>query len=440
MNTDNIQNNISSKIKVINDEHVNLIAKQLLSEKLKLNQNLVCSGGFASFLYFLYSKPLSIKEEFLKILTNPFYIPSKSFINEMNYPLISKLGINSGGSIYVSNITSMYYSDIDLYLINPDSDDKASLLYKYFEYYKNILNNKNLPMNKHTIISMLDGMKRMNMFFQEEDYLIYRKKLDAAKDEFLTEFVQYIKNYYRLSMLSVINNIEYLFLDENIDRCLEKTFLFPDDDLVAPDPNIPPQKRFFVSVANALDNVFHNSISIGRSSIASKQPHSLILFRKYTSMSDIFDSFDLDICKVAYDGENLFVSDDAELAFKNNYIKYNLREDNNTFANMGTINRVIKYYKRYNYDVKDIDKLFILMLDVIEDVLQKKEQAKQNISLIQTLPHYYFSSLNEEALYFFLAKSDNVLLITKLASLCSDLDDSSYKNLFKTYLKNKSTS
>lgn len=440
MNTDNIQNNISSKIKIINDEHVNLIAKELLSKKLKLNENLVCSGGFASFLYFLHLKPLSIKEEFLKILTNPFHIPSKSFINEMNYPLIYKLGIKSCGSNYVNNITSMYYSDIDLYIINPDRDDKVTLLYKYFEYYKNILNNKNLPINKNSIISVLDNMKSMNMFFQEEDYLTYRKKLDAARDEILFDFIQYIRKYYALCMLSIVNNIEYLFLDKNIDRFLEKTFLFPDDDLIDPDPNVPRIRRFSALPANSLDDEFHNSISLDRSSISSRQPHSLILFRKYSNISDIFGSFDLDICKVAYNGENLFVSDDAESGFKNSYIKYNIREDNNTFANMGTINRVIKYYKRYNYDVKDIDKLFVLMLDVIDDVLQRQEQAKQNVSLTQTLPHYYFSSLNEEALYFFLAKSDNVLLITKLASLCSDLNDSGYKNLFNTYLKSKSTS
>lgn len=106
-------------------------------------------------------------------------------------------------------------------------------------------------------------------------------------------------------------------------------------------------------------------VSYGTSNAVTVNSKYQFIRHQYSSIDDIFDSFDFDICKIAYDVANkkLFYSKEWLDAYKSKRISPNFDKckKENIFKYSGLF-RIIKYLKKgYDIDNKEIIDLFMLI-------------------------------------------------------------------------------
>lgn len=109
----------------------------------------------------------------------------------------------------------------------------------------------------------------------------------------------------------------------------------------------------------------------------------IIRLRSYTSVKDIFEDFDLSLCRVAWYEGNLYVSGDAEADFALGTINTNkpLNDYNNSFQRVWSTNRLFKYYKRYGFQptkktVEETQKIFIEAIEFLNGDEEEQKKAK----------------------------------------------------------------
>lgn len=98
---------------------------------------------------------------------------------------------------------------------------------------------------------------------------------------------------------------------------------------------------------------WHHSVTINYMNIDWKI--QCISFLYFKSIEEMFNSFDINVCSLAYDGTNVHFAENVISDIKNNRLKFN--DDAINYPNV-TLKRLVKYLKMgYDVDESEIKKL-----------------------------------------------------------------------------------
>ena len=76
-----------------------------------------------------------------------------------------------------------------------------------------------------------------------------------------------------------------------------------------------------------------------------------VSFKYFESIEKLFESFDINLCRIAYDGTNVIYEENALNNIKNNQLKFN---EGSIYYPSVTLKRMVKYIK-LGYDIEDVD-------------------------------------------------------------------------------------
>ena len=76
-----------------------------------------------------------------------------------------------------------------------------------------------------------------------------------------------------------------------------------------------------------------------------------VTFKYFDSIEELFNSFDINVCRIAYDGKNVICEDNVLTDIKNNKLKFN---EGSIYYPSVTLKRLVKYIKM-GYDIEDVD-------------------------------------------------------------------------------------
>lgn len=76
-----------------------------------------------------------------------------------------------------------------------------------------------------------------------------------------------------------------------------------------------------------------------------------VTFKYFDNIEELFKSFDINVCRIAYDGTNVVYEDGILDNIKNNKLKFN---EGSIYYPSVTLKRLVKYVKM-GYDVEDVD-------------------------------------------------------------------------------------
>ena len=107
-----------------------------------------------------------------------------------------------------------------------------------------------------------------------------------------------------------------------------------------------------------------------------------VSFKYFESIQDLFKSFDINICRIAYDGDNVVYEQNVFDQIKNNKLKFNV--DSINYPSV-TLKRLVKYIKM-GYDVEDEDlriltHAFYKSKKKAIDILDQDLFTKNNVSI-----------------------------------------------------------
>jgi len=75
-----------------------------------------------------------------------------------------------------------------------------------------------------------------------------------------------------------------------------------------------------------------------------------VTFKYFDNIESLFKSFDINVCRIAYDGNNIIYEDTVLNDIKENKLKFN---DGSIYYPSVTLKRLVKYIKM-GYDIDDI--------------------------------------------------------------------------------------
>ena len=76
-----------------------------------------------------------------------------------------------------------------------------------------------------------------------------------------------------------------------------------------------------------------------------------VSFKYFESIEKLFESFDIYLCRIAYDGTNVIYEENALNNIKNNQLKFN---EGSIYYPSVTLKRMVKYIK-LGYNIEDVD-------------------------------------------------------------------------------------
>jgi hypothetical protein len=76
-----------------------------------------------------------------------------------------------------------------------------------------------------------------------------------------------------------------------------------------------------------------------------------VTFKYFDNIEELFKSFDINVCRIAYDGTNVIYEDGVLNQINNNKLKFN---EGSIYYPSVTLKRLVKYVKM-GYDVEDVD-------------------------------------------------------------------------------------
>jgi hypothetical protein len=76
-----------------------------------------------------------------------------------------------------------------------------------------------------------------------------------------------------------------------------------------------------------------------------------VTFKYFDNIEELFKSFDINVCRIAYDGTNVIYEDGVLNQINNNKLKFN---EGSIYYPSVTLKRLVKYIKM-GYDVEDVD-------------------------------------------------------------------------------------
>ncbi len=76
-----------------------------------------------------------------------------------------------------------------------------------------------------------------------------------------------------------------------------------------------------------------------------------VTFKYFDSIEELFKSFDINVCRIAYDGTNVVYEDGILNQINNNKLKFN---EGSIYYPSVTLKRLVKYIKM-GYDIEDVD-------------------------------------------------------------------------------------
>jgi hypothetical protein len=76
-----------------------------------------------------------------------------------------------------------------------------------------------------------------------------------------------------------------------------------------------------------------------------------VTFKYFDSIEELFKSFDINVCRIAYDGTNVVYEDGILNQINNNKLKFN---EGSIYYPSVTLKRLVKYVKM-GYDIEDVD-------------------------------------------------------------------------------------
>jgi hypothetical protein len=76
-----------------------------------------------------------------------------------------------------------------------------------------------------------------------------------------------------------------------------------------------------------------------------------VTFKYFDNIEELFKSFDINVCRIAYDGTNVIYEDGILNQINNNKLKFN---EGSIYYPSVTLKRLVKYVKM-GYDVEDVD-------------------------------------------------------------------------------------
>lgn len=286
----------------IKDPSINHIVKTLASTDLLNEESIVLAGGFATWLYHLYTMHPEAKSAIASSI-NLYSTYQALYVKEQ----IAKVG------------------DID--------------------YWQLSLKDKKSPVDK-----FLDRASNGNVYLFD----IKNKKI---KDILSREF----KDLFGLRMYSV--------------------------------------SRFSIGLLSAQKKTSEDSQYM---LLSERIKHQVIRIRRYQDISDIFSSFDINVCKVAWKDDILYVSDEAEKSFKDRTLSIDIDINTSIYQRVETCRRIMKYYSRYGFQpdkatVNLINEVFyeaIYSLKNAESMLNKTLLPKKKFIPHPMFDHPEFRSLS----------------------------------------------
>ena len=76
-----------------------------------------------------------------------------------------------------------------------------------------------------------------------------------------------------------------------------------------------------------------------------------VTFKYFDNIEELFKSFDINVCRIAYDGNNVIYEQNVLNEIKSNTLKFN---EGSIYYPSVTLKRLVKYIKM-GYDVEDVD-------------------------------------------------------------------------------------
>jgi hypothetical protein len=76
-----------------------------------------------------------------------------------------------------------------------------------------------------------------------------------------------------------------------------------------------------------------------------------VTFKYFDNIEELFKSFDINVCRIAYDGTNVIYEDGVLNEINNNKLKFN---EGSIYYPSVTLKRLVKYVKM-GYDIEDVD-------------------------------------------------------------------------------------
>jgi hypothetical protein len=76
-----------------------------------------------------------------------------------------------------------------------------------------------------------------------------------------------------------------------------------------------------------------------------------ISFKYFDTIEDLFRSFDINVCRIAYDGNNVILEENVLNQIQNNNLKFNA---SSIYYPSVTLKRLVKYIKM-GYNIEDTD-------------------------------------------------------------------------------------
>lgn len=150
-------------------------------------------------------------------------------------------------------------------------------------------------------------------------------------------------------------------------------------------------KSLFTSVC---DNIQLQSVSSYAFNLAGfnsqsasqiKSRHQVLRRKIFSSIDEIFDNFDLDVCQTAWHNGKLYISDINENNFAINYFTFNedFLEYSLLFHRVVTARRVVKYHNRYG--LQPAEELVKKVLSVIQQSLEFLKENPGELDIFEDL-------------------------------------------------------
>jgi hypothetical protein len=393
---------ISSDINVLYDEKINIIANKILDTEKFISNDSIIAGGFATFLYHLHKTDESIKDEFIELLNSPYRLASANFIRTFRLTSMPSWQMTPGVNQKIQEVLRMHISDIDIFSLNVD---KSTL-----ERIKTLKNEYNI------LIS-----------YRSKIHNIYTHQIYKNKNK---------KSFSPVALESLTFELKKYSSEEYANIALYYNIPLYDESSPLTEDNV---KRLLLLASDAEKIIFNNmlkllmpvpplgcNVKITENTITILLPNLRISYIdsfSHNSINSLLNSFDINLCKVAYDGKLIYASNLMIDDYEKQNISYTLRDGPGQYR-VSTINRVCKYYFRYLFSMQSTDLLLSTIIDELENINETSsvsntpEDSNKYIAGNKTIDY--------KNLYYIMQMSHNIILLLRLASIISSNDKMSH--------------
>lgn len=131
--------------------------------------------------------------------------------------------------------------------------------------------------------------------------------------------------------------------------------------------------------------------------------HQIIRKESYVDIENIVDGFDINICKVAWSNDALYIHEDAEMDFMFRSLTLNkdLEKEPHFFQRYWSVKRLFKYYTRYGFEPDK--KTTLTIHKILQEVIEFYESP-----VIEKVKHFNIENLKSSYAFPLVLKREKV--------------------------------